>query len=70
VSKKQPGDAFNPSLWMQKTINAIWQISLLMIWLTQNGELHGLDYEEQHAIVPKMSRDEVSRIYEEATTCQ
>jgi hypothetical protein len=41
-----------------------------MIWLTQNGELHGLDYEEQHAIVPKMSRDEVSRIYEEATTCQ
>jgi hypothetical protein len=30
---------------MQKTINAIWGI-FLTIWLTQNGELHGKDYEE------------------------
>jgi hypothetical protein len=61
----QPGDAFNPSLWMQKTTDAIWQI-FLMIWLMWNGELHGKDYEEQCAIMLHMSRDEVSRIYEEA----
>ena len=50
---------------MQKTIDAIWQI-FLTIWLTRNGELHGKDYEEQRAIALKTSRDEVSRIYEEA----
>jgi hypothetical protein len=50
---------------MQKTIDAIWQI-FLTIWYTQNGKLHGKDYEEQRAIALKMSCNEVSRIYEEA----
>jgi hypothetical protein len=50
---------------MQKTIDAIWQI-FLTIWYTRNGELHGKDYEEQHAIALETSRNEVSRIYEEA----
>ncbi len=48
----QPGDAFNPSLWMQKTINAIWQ-NFQMIWLTQNEELHGKDNKEQCTIMTK-----------------
>jgi hypothetical protein len=61
----QPGDAVNPSLWMQKTINAIWQI-FLMIWLMQNGELHGKDYEEQCSIVLITSCVKVSRINKEA----
>jgi hypothetical protein len=50
---------------MQKTIDAIWQI-FLTIWYTQNGELHGKDYEEQRAIALETSRNEVSRIHEEA----
>jgi hypothetical protein len=50
---------------MQKTIDAIWQI-FLTIWYTQNGELHGKDYEEKRAIALETSRNEVSRIYEEA----
>jgi hypothetical protein len=49
---------------MQKTIDAIWQI-FLMIWLTQNGELHGKDNKEQCSIVLKTSRVKVSRIHEE-----
>jgi hypothetical protein len=61
---RQPGDSFNPSLWMQKTIDAIWQI-FLTIWYTRNGKLHGKDYEEQRAIALETSRNEVSRIYEE-----
>jgi hypothetical protein len=61
----QPGDKFNPNLWMQKTINTLWQV-FLTIWHIQNGELYGKDYEEQHAIALAMTQDEVSRIYEEA----
>jgi hypothetical protein len=34
--------------------------------LAQNGELHSKDYEEQRAIALETSRNEVSRIYEEA----
>jgi hypothetical protein len=30
---RQPGDLFNPSLWMRKTIDALWQI-FLTIWYT------------------------------------
>jgi hypothetical protein len=61
----QPGDKFNPNLWMQKMINMLWQV-FLTIWQTWNGELYGKDYEEQCAIALAMTRDEVSRIYEEA----
>jgi hypothetical protein len=50
---------------MQKMINTLWQV-FLTIWHTQNGELYGKDYEEQHAIALAMTWDEVSRIYEEA----
>jgi hypothetical protein len=61
---RQPGDKFNPNLWMQKTIDAIWQV-FLTIWYTRNGELYGKNYEEQRAIALETTRDEVSRIYEE-----
>jgi hypothetical protein len=50
---------------MQKTIDAIWQVFLL-IWNTQNGELYGKNYEEQCKIALETTHDKVSRIYEEA----
>jgi hypothetical protein len=50
---------------MCKTAEAIWQI-FLKIWLTRNGELYGKNYEEQKEIALRMTRDEVTRIYEEA----
>jgi hypothetical protein len=43
---RQPGELHNPSLWMRKTVEAIWQI-FLKIWLTRNGKLYGKNYEEQ-----------------------
>jgi hypothetical protein len=61
----QPGNKFNPNLCKQKMIDTLWQV-FLTIWHTQNGELYGKDYEEQHAIALAMTQDEVSRIYEEA----
>jgi hypothetical protein len=61
----QPGDMYNPNLWMQKTIDMIWQV-FLTIWNTQNGELYGKNYEEQCKIAIETTCDEVSRIYEEA----
>ena len=46
-------------------MDAIWQI-FLKIWITQNGELYGKNYEEQHAIALERMQDKVSRIYEDA----
>jgi hypothetical protein len=34
----QPGDSYNPTLWMMKTIDAIWDY-FLTIWTEWNGEL-------------------------------
>ena len=62
---RQPSDPHNPSLWMRKMVEAIWQI-FLKIWLTRNGELYGKNYEEQKEIALRTTRDEVTRIYEEA----
>jgi hypothetical protein len=50
---------------MRKTAKAIWQI-FLKIWLTRNGELYGKNYEAQKEIALRTTRDEVTRIYEEA----
>jgi hypothetical protein len=56
---RQPGEPHNPSLWMCKTVEAIWQI-FLKIWLTRNGELYGKSYEEQQEIALEMTRSEVT----------
>jgi hypothetical protein len=34
---RQPGDTYNPNLWMTKTIDAVWDL-FLVIWTAQNGE--------------------------------
>jgi hypothetical protein len=60
---RQPGDTYNPTLWMTKTVDAIWDY-FLAIWTERNGELHGRNYEEQQAIALEMTRDEVTKIYE------
>ena len=62
---RQPGDEFNPSQWMRKTIDAVWQI-FLTIWTVRNGELHGKDYDEQRKIALATTQEEVSRVYENA----
>jgi hypothetical protein len=33
----QPGDMYNPNLWMTKTVDAVWDL-FLVIWTTHNGE--------------------------------
>jgi hypothetical protein len=43
---RQPGDTYIPTLWMTKTVDAIWDY-YLTIWTAQNGELYGKDYDEQ-----------------------
>jgi hypothetical protein len=43
---RQPGDSYNPNLWMTKIVDAIWEYFLL-IWTDQNGKLYGKDYDEQ-----------------------
>jgi hypothetical protein len=60
---RQPGDTYNPTLWMTKTVDAIWDY-FLAIWTERNGELHGRNYEEQRAIALETTRDEVTKIYE------
>jgi hypothetical protein len=62
---RQPGEPHNPSLWMRKTVEAIWQI-FLKIWLTRNGELYGKNYEEQREIALETTRSKVTRIYKDA----
>ena len=47
---------------MQKTINEIWQI-FLMIWTCRNGEKYGKDYDEQCEIALATSQDRVREIY-------
>jgi hypothetical protein len=42
---QKPGDSYNPTLWMTKTIDAIWDY-FLTIWTKRNGELYGKDYDE------------------------
>jgi hypothetical protein len=42
----QPGNKFTPMLWTRKTINAVWEI-FLMIWTCQNGEKSGKDYDKE-----------------------
>jgi hypothetical protein len=46
---RQPGDSYNPTLWMTKTIDAIWDY-FLTIWTKRNGELYSKDYDEQRVI--------------------
>jgi hypothetical protein len=46
---RQPGDTYNPKLWMTKTVDAIWDY-YLTIWTARNGELYGKDYDKQRAI--------------------
>ena len=59
----QPGDNYTLTLWMRKTVDAIWQISL-MLWTCRNGEKYGKDYDEQHAIALETSQDAVQHLYE------
>jgi hypothetical protein len=60
---RQPGDSYNPNLWMMKTVDAIWDYFLL-IWTDRNGELYGKDYDKQQAIALKTTQAEVEQIYE------
>jgi hypothetical protein len=60
---RQPGDSYNPNLWMTKTVDAIWDYFLL-IWTDRNGKLYGKDYDEQRAIALATTRAEVEQIYE------
>jgi hypothetical protein len=60
---QQPGDSYNPNLWMTKIVDAIWDYFLL-IWTDQNGELYGEDYDEQQVIAFETTRAEVEQIYE------
>lgn len=39
---RQPGDTYNPNLWMTKTVDAVWDL-FLVIWTARNGELHRKD---------------------------
>ena len=48
---------------MHKTMDAIWQISLVL-WTCRNGEKYGTDYDEQHAIALETSQDAVQHLYE------
>jgi len=63
--ERQPGEPFNPTLWMRKTIDQMWKF-FLTIWHCRNGELHGKDYEEARAIALSTTREEVKRIYEDS----
>ena len=65
---QQPGDSYNPTLWMTKTIDAIWDY-FLTIWTKRNGELYGKDYDEQQAIALETTRAEVTQIYEASKHC-
>jgi hypothetical protein len=40
----QPGDTYNPNLWMTKTVDAVWDL-FLVIWTARNGKLHGKEYD-------------------------
>jgi hypothetical protein len=60
---RQPGESYNPNLWMTKIIDAIWDYFLL-IWTDRNGKLYGKDYDEQRAIALETTRAEVEQIYE------
>ena len=62
---RQPGDTRNPSLWVTKTVDAVWDL-FLVTWTARNGELRGKSCEEQRAIALKATQSEVSRIREEA----
>jgi hypothetical protein len=57
---------YNPTLWMTKTVDAIWDY-FLAIWIERNGKLHGRDYDEQQAIALETTRDEVTQIYDGAS---
>ena len=59
----QPGDNYTPTLWMRKTVDAIWQI-FLTLWTCRNGEKYGTDYDEQRAIALETSQDAVRHLYE------
>jgi hypothetical protein len=43
---RQLGESYNLTLWMTKTIDAIWDY-VLTIRTTRNGKLYGKDYDEQ-----------------------
>jgi hypothetical protein len=60
---RQPGESFNPTLWMTKTVDAIWDYFLL-IWTERNGELYEKDYDEQQAIALETTQAKVEQIYE------
>jgi hypothetical protein len=54
----QPGDTYNPTLWMMKTVDAIWDY-YLTIWNAWNGELYGKDYDKQQAIALETTQAKV-----------
>ncbi len=57
----QPGDTYNPTLWMTKTVDARWDY-YLTIWTAQNGELYGKDYDEQWAIALETTQATVEQL--------
>jgi hypothetical protein len=60
---RQPGDSYNPNLWMTNIVDAIWDYFLL-IWIDRNGKLYGKDYDKQRVIALETTRAEVEQIYE------
>ena len=59
----QPGNNYTLTLWMRKTVDAIWQI-FLTLWTCRNGEKYGTDYDKQRAIALETSQDAVRHLYE------
>jgi hypothetical protein len=60
---RQPGDTYNPTLWMMKTVDAILDY-YLTIWTAQNGELYGKDDDKQQAIALETTQAKVKQLYE------
>ena len=66
-SEWHPDEPHNPTLWMQKTVDQIWEF-YITIWHCRNGKLHGHDFEEQKCIALKATQTTVHRIYQEMTS--
>ena len=61
-----PDEPHNPSLWMRKMIDQIWDF-YIALWHCRNGELHGHDFDEQKRIALKATQMTIWCVYQEMT---